>query len=113
MRRTVIGSLIALDAVVVMPDRSLAKHVDGPDADCKARRARCAPDRHPNRESALARLLAPVRTVRGVGPVLAGALDRLLGRGDGGARRLDLLWHLPHGVIEHRLRGRRSPKARA
>jgi ATP-dependent DNA helicase RecG len=48
-------------------------------------------------------LFAPVRTVRGVGPVLAATLDRLLGPGDGGARRLDLLWHLPHGVTEHRL----------
>ena len=62
--------------------------------------------------SDLAWLLAPVRTVHGVGPVLAAALDRLLGRGDGGARRIDLLWHLPHGVALHRLEGEIAEGAR-
>ena len=112
MRRTVIGSLIALDAVVVMPDRSLAKHVEDRTPIAK-RGVPCArQDSSLEPEFALARLLASVRTVRGVGPVLAGVLDRLLGRGDGGARRIDLLWHLPHGVIEHRLEGEIAEGAR-
>jgi ATP-dependent DNA helicase RecG len=46
-------------------------------------------------------LLAPVGALRGVGPALGAVLGRLLGVAD--ARCLDLLWHLPHAVIEHRL----------
>ncbi len=50
---------------------------------------------------ALGPLLAPVSTLRGVGPTLGARLARLLGVD--GARCLDLLWHLPHAVIERRL----------
>jgi ATP-dependent DNA helicase RecG len=64
-----------------------------------ARRAAvCDPD------AALRPLLAPVRTLRGVGPSLAAILTRLVGAPDGAeARCLDLLWHLPHGALERRL----------
>ena len=49
-------------------------------------------------------LLAPVRALRGVGPSLGAMLGRLLGMPKGvEARCLDLLWHLPHAVIERRL----------
>jgi ATP-dependent DNA helicase RecG len=108
----VIGSLIALGAVVVMPDRSLAKHVEDRARIAKRSVQPARPESSPAPRSDLARLLAPVRVVRGVGPVLAAALDRLLGRGDGGARRIDLLWHMPHGVIEHRLEGEIAEGAR-
>ncbi len=50
---------------------------------------------------ALSQLLAAVGTLRGVGPGLGAILGRLLGVAD--ARCLDLLWHLPHAVIERRL----------
>ncbi len=59
----------------------------------------------PNQTADLASLFAPVREVRGVGPKIAHALDRLLGRNGGRARRLDLLWHMPHGVFERQLQG--------
>jgi ATP-dependent DNA helicase RecG len=108
----VIGSLIALGAVVVMPDRSLAKHVEDRAPIAKRGVQPVRPESSPDLRSDLGRLLAPVRAVRGVGPVLAAALDRLLGRGDGGARRIDLLWHMPHGVIEHRLEGEIAEGAR-
>jgi ATP-dependent DNA helicase RecG len=101
----VIGSLIALGAVVVMPDRSLAKHVEDRAPIAKRGVSSAPSESSPEARSDPAGLLAPVRTVRGVGPALAAALDRLLGRAAGGARRIDLLWHLPHGVIEHRLEG--------
>src|SRR5918996_2909872 len=53
---------------------------------------------------ALGPLLAPVHTLRGVGPSLGATLGRLLGVPKGAdARCLDLLWHLPHAVIERRL----------
>jgi ATP-dependent DNA helicase RecG len=106
----VIGSLIAPGAVVVMPDRSLAKHVEDRAPIAKRRVSHARSESSPPAE--IARLLAPVQSVRGVGPVLAQALDRLLGRGDGRARRVDLLWHLPHGVIEHRLEGEIAEGAR-
>ena len=112
MRRTVIGSLIALGAVVVMPDRSLAKHVEDRAPIAKRGVQPASPESPSDARSDLAWLLAPVRSVRGVGPVLAAALDRLLGRGDGGARRIDLLWHLPHGAVEHRLEGEIAEGAR-
>jgi ATP-dependent DNA helicase RecG len=108
----VIGSLIALGAVVVMPDRSLAKHVEDRARIAKRGVQPARPELSREPRSDLAPLLAPVRAVRGVGPVLAAALDRLLGRGDGGARRIDLLWHMPHGVIEHRLEGEIAEGAR-
>jgi ATP-dependent DNA helicase RecG len=108
----VIGSLIALRAVVVMPDRSLAKHVEERAPIAKRRVPVARVESSPAPPSEIAGLLAPVRAVRGVGPVLAQALDRLLGRGDGRARRIDLLWHMPHGVIEHRLEGEIAEGAR-
>jgi ATP-dependent DNA helicase RecG len=53
---------------------------------------------------ALSPLLAPVRTLKGIGPSSAALLSRLVGAPDGAeARCLDLLWHLPHGVVERRL----------
>jgi len=53
---------------------------------------------------ALGPLLAPARTLRGIGPSLAATLARLVGAPDGAEPRcLDLLWHLPHGVVERRL----------
>ncbi len=60
----------------------------------------------------LATLFAPVRSLHGVGPGLAATLDRLLGRGELGARLIDLLWHMPHGIIEHRLEGEVAEGAR-
>ena len=39
----------------------------------------------------------PVTALSGVGPRIAGAIDRLAG-----GRILDLLWHLPSGVIDRR-----------
>jgi ATP-dependent DNA helicase RecG len=50
---------------------------------------------------ALRPLLAPVGALRGVGPGLGAMLGRLLAVDS--ARCLDLLWHLPHAVIERRL----------
>ncbi len=56
----------------------------------------------------LAAWLAPARKLKGIGPRLEGALNRLLSvPEDTGARRLDLLWHLPHAVVDRRLS--RSP----
>jgi ATP-dependent DNA helicase RecG len=108
----VIGSLIAVGAVVVMPDRSLAKHVEDQAPIAKRGVSPARPESSSAPRSDLAWLLAPVRSVRGVGPVLAASLDHLLGRGEGGARRVDLLWHLPHGVVEHRLQGEIAEGAR-
>ena len=51
-------------------------------------------------------------SIRGVGPALGAALDRLLDRSAGRARCVDLLWHLPHGLIEHRLEGEVAEGAR-
>ncbi len=49
-------------------------------------------------------LFGPVTTVKGVGPRIADALATLLGARPGKpARRLDLLLHLPHGLIDHDL----------
>ena len=69
---------------------------------------RSAPTRGPRpirpTDDALAGLLAPVQSLRGVGPSLGALLDRLLGAPQSaGARCLDLLWHLPHAVVERRL----------
>ena len=49
-------------------------------------------------------LLAPVHALRGVGPSLGARLGRLLRVPE--ARCLDLLWHLPHDLIERRLQTR-------
>ncbi|HLT02251.1 MAG TPA: hypothetical protein VK001_08725, partial [Geminicoccaceae bacterium] len=55
-------------------------------------------------EDPLRPLLAPVHSLKGVGPRLDAALARLLGAPKGApARCLDLLWHLPQGAIERRL----------
>ncbi len=43
-------------------------------------------------------LFAPVRTLPGVGAHLAALLDRLTG-----PRLIDLLWHLPTGIVDRRL----------
>ena len=53
---------------------------------------------------ALRPLLAPVRTLRGRRPEPRGRRSRAWWRaGRRRARCLDLLWHLPHGVVERRL----------
>jgi ATP-dependent DNA helicase RecG len=58
----------------------------------------------PTTDDALDGLLAPVQSLRGIGPSLGALLDRLLGAPNGApARCLDLLWHLPHAVVERRL----------
>ncbi len=50
-------------------------------------------------------LFSPVSTIKGIGPRLADAFDRLLGSKLGRrSRRLDLLLHLPHGLIDHDLK---------
>ncbi len=50
-------------------------------------------------------LFASARALPGIGPKLAQELGRLVGRPPGAeARRLDLLWHLPNGVISRALR---------
>ena len=55
-------------------------------------------------DDALGPLLAPARALHGIGPSLAATLARLVGASDGAEPRcLDLLWHLPYGVIERRL----------
>ncbi len=47
-------------------------------------------------------LFARIDTLKGIGPRLAALFDRLLSpRGDRPARCLDLLMHLPHGVVDH------------
>ena len=67
-----------------------------------ARRRRPAPIRPT--DGVLVGLLAPVQSLRGVGPSRGALLDRLLGAPQSaGARCLDLLWHLPHAVVERRL----------
>ncbi|PSC02433.1 ATP-dependent DNA helicase RecG [Alsobacter soli] len=49
-------------------------------------------------------LFAPVATLPGVGPKLALLFDALLAEPGRGARVLDLLFHLPHGVIDRSAR---------
>ncbi|MGI9509562.1 MAG: DEAD/DEAH box helicase, partial [Geminicoccaceae bacterium] len=49
-------------------------------------------------------LFGTIDTLKGVGPRIAETLSRLLGTKAGRtARRLDLLLHLPHGLIDHEL----------
>lgn len=50
-------------------------------------------------------LFSRISTLKGVGPRIADVLSRLLGaKGGRQARRLDLLLHLPHGLIDHELK---------
>jgi ATP-dependent DNA helicase RecG len=50
-------------------------------------------------------LFAPASSLPGVGPKIAGLLDRLLGEPERPARVLDLLFHLPQGGIARDLKG--------
>ncbi len=80
----------------------MVKDVANRRSDSKARRAR--PDVLPEPDP-LAAWLAPARGLKGVGPRLDGMLARLFGLPPGvGARRLDLLWHLPYALVDRRLR---------
>ncbi len=56
------------------------------------------------RPSDLNPLFTAAATLKGVGPKTVPLLDRLLGRPDRPARVVDLLLHLPHGVIDRRAR---------
>ncbi len=79
----------------------MAKGVADRRADSKAPRARPEASIEPD---PLAAWLAPARGLKGVGPRLDGILARLFGLPPGvGARRLDLLWHLPQAVVDRRL----------
>jgi ATP-dependent DNA helicase RecG len=85
----------------------MATDVAGPGPDSKAAAATAdrAPPNAPTRSDPLAPWLAPVRTLQGVGPALDGVLARLFSLPPGtGARRLDLLWHLPYALVDRRLR---------
>jgi ATP-dependent DNA helicase RecG len=57
------------------------------------------------RPSQLDPLFAPATTLPGVGPRLAPLLQKLVGQGDGPARVLDLLFHLPVGGISREIKG--------
>src|ERR1044071_8634209 len=48
----------------------------------------------------LAPLFATVRSLKGVGPKVEGFLNKLVSARGGHARVIDLLWHLPVGVID-------------
>src|SRR5512147_1501759 len=68
---------------------------------------RCA---HPTvlvlmRPSLLAPLFAPARSLKGVGPRIEGLLNKLVAprHQSAHARVIDLLWHLPLGVIDRQL----------
>ncbi len=56
---------------------------------------------HEMRPSLLDPLFAPVTSIAGIGPKQQKLYERLLGR-DGGARVIDLLFHLPSGAIDRR-----------
>jgi len=58
------------------------------------------------RPSLLDPLFAPVTRLPGVGPRLAVLFDRLLGEPERPARLVDLLFHLPNGGIDRRLRAK-------
>ncbi len=49
-------------------------------------------------------LFGALTTLSGVGPKLERLYRRLLGRGEEEARIIDLLFHLPTGVIDRRAR---------
>src|SRR6185437_16788049 len=48
----------------------------------------------------LAPLFATVRSLKGVGPKVEALLNKLVGQRSSHARVIDLLWHLPVGVID-------------
>jgi ATP-dependent DNA helicase RecG len=48
-------------------------------------------------------LFAPLTKLAGIGPKLAPLYNRLLARGEAGARVLDMLFHLPFNLIDRRL----------
>lgn len=56
------------------------------------------------RPDILAPLFAPLDTLPGVGPKTVRLYDKLLDRGEAGARLVDLLFHLPRGLIDRRLK---------
>lgn len=56
------------------------------------------------RPDILAPLFAPVDTLPGIGPKTVRLYDRLLDRLESGARLVDLLFHLPRGLIDRRLK---------
>jgi ATP-dependent DNA helicase RecG len=58
-------------------------------------------DRRSPPENAIDPLFSPVITLPAIGPRLALAFDRLLGGERRTARRLDLLLHLPHRVVDY------------
>ncbi len=66
----------------------------------------------PEQNTRFSTLFDQVDTLKGIGPRLADTLARLLNqRGDRPARCLDLLMHLPHGVIDHDLKADASALA--
>jgi ATP-dependent DNA helicase RecG len=59
---------------------------------------------HPTRPTLLNPLFAPARSLKGVGPRVEALLNRIFGfNTPDGARVVDLLWHLPVGVIDRKL----------
>jgi len=56
------------------------------------------------RPSVLNPLFAPLISLDGIGPKLEKSLSRLLKGGDDVARVGDLLFHLPHSIIDRRNR---------
>jgi ATP-dependent DNA helicase RecG len=57
------------------------------------------------RPSILDPLFTPAAALPGVGPRIAAALDRLLGAAGGGARVVDLVFHLPTGIVSRAMQG--------
>ena len=57
------------------------------------------------RPSLLAPLFAPARSLKGVGPRIEGLLNKLVAprHQSAHARVIDLLWHLPQGIIDRAL----------
>ena len=57
------------------------------------------------RPSLLAPLFAPARSLKGVGPRIEGLLNKLVAprHQSAHARVIDLLWHLPQGIIDRTL----------
>jgi ATP-dependent DNA helicase RecG len=59
---------------------------------------------HPTRPPLLNPLFAPARSLKGVGPGVEALLNKLFGIvAPGASRVIDLLWHLPVGVIDRKL----------